>query len=372
MSSNLFEKARNYFHFAKAQQSGLIVLIVLLIILFAIHFSLPFLITIKPTSNNTFSDEVKAFTSTIVKKPTKKTLSPYPFDPNIISKPKLLEMGLSDHQADMIIKYRNAGGKFYKKEDVGRIYSISDDEYKLLKPYIVINQKTGTKKFEISAQQLNPVPFDPNKADANMLKKLGLSQKQVNQIIGYRNAGGIFKKKNDFKKIYSISDVDYALLEKYILLPSVDSVYTTDTNEKPILLEVIEINSADTTELLKLKGIGPVYAQRIVSYRSKLGGFYEKSQLLEIFGIDTNRYVQFVDQIILDRNMIKKIEINNTGFKDLLSHPYLEFYIVKSIFNYKDAVGKFDSIAELKQIDLIYDQLYNKIEPYLSLNKTIN
>ncbi len=370
MSPNSFEKARNYFYFTRAQRYGFIILVVLLIILLVTQFSLPYFLTINPTQDNTFGDEVKLFTSSISKEPTKDSLAPYPFDPNTISLLKLREMGLSEHQAKMIIKYRNAGGEFYKKEDVGRIYSISKEEYNQLEPYIIISKKILTQSKETSALTLSPVPFDPNKADSSLLRKLGLNQKQVKQIIKYRNAGGFFRKKSDFKKIYCISDLDYAQLEKHILLPSTDSIYTIKPNKKSQFFEIIEINGADTNELQKLKGIGPVYAQKIVNYRSKLGGFYDKSQLLEIFGIDTNRYVQFVDQINLDRSMIKKIELNSTGFNDLLNHPYLEYYMVKSIFNYKDAVGKFDSIAELKQIDLIYDQLYNKIEPYLSINKT--
>lgn len=134
-------------------------------------------------------------------------------------------------------------------------------------------------------------------------------------------------------------------------------------------MELIEINTADVLELRKLKGIGEVYAHRIVSYRDKLGGFFDKSQLLEIYGIDTSRYAMFAPQVVIDKSVIRRININDATFDILLQHPYLEYYIVKEIFNYREAIGAFDSIAQLKDISLIYDQLYFKIAPYLTTAK---
>jgi len=90
--------------------------------------------------------------------------------------------------------------------------------------------------------------------------------------------------------------------------------------------------------------------------------------LLEIFGLDTTRFSMFVNQIEVDQSCIKKLDLNTTKFGDMVAHPYFEYYMVKSIFNYKDAVGSFDSINQLKQINLIYDHIFTKIEPYLTIN----
>jgi competence ComEA-like helix-hairpin-helix protein len=161
-------------------------------------------------------------------------------------------------------------------------------------------------------------------------------------------------------------------LEKYILLPSEIDPEANDVPSKKgaaAYMELIEINTADTLELRKLKGIGKVYAHRIVSYRDKLGGFFDKSQLLEIHGIDTSRYAMFAPQVVIDKSAIRRINLNDATFDILLQHPYLEYYIVKEIFNYREAIGAFDSIAQLKEISLIYDQLYFKITPYLTTEK---
>ena len=129
---------------------------------------------------------------------------------------------------------------------------------------------------------------------------------------------------------------------------------------------IIELNSADSGSLLNLNGIGPYYAGRIIRYREKLGGYFQTEQLLEIRGMDTIRINQFKQQICIDTSLIRKIDLNSVAFKDLLKHPYFEYYLVKAIFNKKDELGRFDSIAQLNSIDVMYKELFDKISPYLT------
>jgi DNA uptake protein ComE-like DNA-binding protein len=348
-------------------------LIVMLLLIVSAFYLLPYLIKNDVAYDTDFATVTEQFQASRVKKSEKKTLTPFPFDPNNIPKEKMIAMGFSDYQAEMIIKYRNAGGKFYSREDFSKIYSISESDFEILEPYILINN--SVKKFNpkpAGEVRLRPVAFDPNIADSHLLVKIGLKQNQVQNILRYREAGGSFKIKRDFRKIYSITEDDYHVLENYLLLPSVVNVDVEkpedDIRENPIL---VELNSADTSDLIKLRGIGPVFSGRIVAYREKLGGFYDKSQLLEVFGIDTNRYFQFAHQVFADTLKLKKMDLNHTKFKDLLRHPYLEYYLVKSIFNYKDAVGAFRSVDELRQIDMVYDQLFEKIKPYLTVEENL-
>jgi DNA uptake protein ComE-like DNA-binding protein len=69
----------------------------------------------------------------------------------------------------------------------------------------------------------------------------------------------------------------------------------------------------------------------------------------------------------VDLQKIKQLHLNKAGYKELLAHPYLENYIVKAIFEYKDKVGKFNSVDELQNISLIYPQLFQKIEHYFTV-----
>ena len=328
----------------------------ILFVLVVLYFFLPYFINGDNTfENEDFEKEIAAFNDAplIIDQP--RIFNPFVFDPNTISKVEMLDLGLSEYQAGMIVKYRDAGGSFDDEEDFGEIYSINDEEYQRLAPYIKIPQKRQKPQdFAPRVSVLNPFAFDPNEADSATLKALGLADYQLANVLNYRKAGGLFRTAEDFGKLYTIDEVVFAQLEKYIRLPAPDT--STFTKDKPaIRFEIIEINSADELSLQKVKGIGPVYAKRIIAYREKLGGFYSKLQLLEVFGIDSIKYAGIVDQIRVDSTRIVKLDLNYSGFKDLLQHPYMEYYLVKSVFEYKDRHGQFDSVADLKKVDLVYN-----------------
>jgi DNA uptake protein ComE-like DNA-binding protein len=313
-----------------------------------------------------FSEEIQAFESSR-KTSEIKQLTPFTFDPNELPAEKWLNLGLSEKQVLVIMNFRVKGGKFYDKEDLKKIYSISEKEYSILEPFIEIKKTASAGKKEDSESLIiiEPFAFDPNKLPELDYRKLGLNEGQIRNIESYMVAGGKFLSKEDFKKIYSISKDDFDRLEDYILLPSKDSLKKPAINRRDISLPVVEINGADTSMLENLKGIGPSFAGRIIKYRNLLGGFYKKEQLLEVFGMDTARYVGFAGQVEINPQLIKKKELNTVEFKELLKHPYLEYYLVKSIFDYKNKNGQYDSVAELRKVNLIYKELYEKISPYL-------
>lgn len=349
----------------------MLVLFALLLLMILTYFILPFLIQPDKGQTSTFEEEAKRFAASPVQEDkVSNDLTPYPFNPNQTTREGFLQLGLTGRQADMILKYLDAGGRFRSVEDFGKMYSISDEEFDVLKPFIIIEEETTIQKVTAPGtgqRSLKPFPFDPNTVDSAEMQLMGLRDPQIRNILNYRKSGGKFTIKKDLEKLYSFSEDDYAALEKYILLPSVDTVPKFLKSQEVSI--IVEINTADTTALLQIKGIGPAYARRIVSYRDKLGGFYDKSQLLEVFGMDTSKYVQIAGFIEVDKSRIRKMNLNKTGFKEIVAHPYLEFYIVKSIFEYKETKGKFDSVAELKQISLIYQQLYQKLEHYFTVDE---
>ena len=136
---------------------------------------------------------------------------------------------------------------------------------------------------------------------------------------------------------------------------------------KPKELIFIELNSADTFELQRLRGIGSSFAKRIVYYRERLGGFKDKSQLLEVFGMDTVRYNGVKENQIVNKDLIHKININNVTFKDLIKHPYFPFGITKAIILYRKDHKLFKNIGELKSIQGINDSIYGKMKVYVKI-----
>ncbi len=125
----------------------------------------------------------------------------------------------------------------------------------------------------------------------------------------------------------------------------------------------IELNSADTATLKKLYGIGKVLSLNIVKYRGMLGGYSNKKQLLEVYGIKPETFESIKDQIWVDTTLIKHININTAEFKTILKHPYLKYEQVKAIFYYKNR-HPIKNLIQLKENKVISDSLYEKIRPY--------
>lgn len=131
--------------------------------------------------------------------------------------------------------------------------------------------------------------------------------------------------------------------------------------------EMIELNSADTIELKKIKGIGSVFAKRIVKFRDALGGFVNKEQLLEVYGFDQEKFDLISLQTTLENVHVKKININSASVYDLEKHPYVSKKAAVAIFTHRVAVGDYTDVRDIKMLGLIDEKLYDKIVPYLSI-----
>ena len=202
--------------------------------------------------------------------------------------------------------------------------------------------------------------FNPNNLPEADWQKLGLSDHQVKVIKNYEAKGGRFYSKEDVKKMYSLTDADYQRLEPYINLPAGNN-YTM----KAVPGEIIDINSADSAKLTMVKGIGPSFARRIIRYRERLGGFYSKEQLKEIYGIDATKYAEIKNGVTVKGNLVTKLNVNTATFDQLRRFPYLNFKQINAIIEYHNQHGDYESIGDMKNIAILDDGILRKIEPYL-------
>lgn len=223
--------------------------------------------------------------------------------------------------------------------------------------------------------------FDPNTINYNELLRLGFHERQAHTLINYRNSGGKFIKPNDLKKIYTIDDVLYNKLKPFIRInPSIKGDYdntsvikktkTHTHNENSVKkkeFKLIELNTADSITLMKLYGIGPILAQRIIKYRTHLGGYYKNNQLLEVYGLSSETFSEIENKISVDTLFIEKININSADFKTINRHPYIEYSDTKKILKYRKLMNEFSSISELLDNYLIDSATYNKVNYYLDI-----
>lgn len=218
----------------------------------------------------------------------------------------------------------------------------------------------------ITERQLHPFPFNPNGLSEEKWQEIGLSTRQIRTIKNFEAKGGKFYKKEDLQKIYGISEADYQVLEPFIQIPEIKKYEKNPLPDKNTStpIKMIEINTADSSSLLAVKGIGPFFARRIIKYRDRLGGFEHKEQLLEVYGMDSSRYLSILPHITVDSSLVRKINLNTATFKDLIKNPYIDFYLAGAIMKYRNKKGKFSTLHELMDVNLISDDLFRKISPY--------
>ncbi|MEN0056439.1 MAG: helix-hairpin-helix domain-containing protein [Mucilaginibacter sp.] len=202
--------------------------------------------------------------------------------------------------------------------------------------------------------------FNPNNLPEAAWYKLGLSEGQVRVIKNYEAKGGRFYTKADVRKIYSISPAEYERLEPYINIPA-----DFRRAEKAAPGEIIEVNSADSAKLTRIRGIGPAFAMRIIRYRERLGGFYSKEQLKEVFGIDNSKYDEIKNGITINAKAITRVNVNSATFNQLRRYPYLSFKQMNAILEYHNEHGDYESIDDMRNIAILDDGILRKIGPYL-------
>jgi DNA uptake protein ComE-like DNA-binding protein len=208
----------------------------------------------------------------------------------------------------------------------------------------------------------------------------------VKNILNYRRKGGQFRKPADFARIYGLEPDVFAKLEPYIQMDVQGNSVTVNTQrempsavattEKPIeemvtvqqpsIPENFDLNTADTSMLQQLKGIGSYTANRIARYRSQLGGFYSMSQLSEIKGLYPETLARLQSMLKIDPSRINTLNVNKLSLEKLRAHPYLNFYQAKVIVELRRAKGSLHSLDELTAFSEFKPEDLERLKWYLS------
>ncbi|MDR1112440.1 MAG: helix-hairpin-helix domain-containing protein [Bacteroidales bacterium] len=149
--------------------------------------------------------------------------------------------------------------------------------------------------------------------------------------------------------------------------PSFDSAsFRARTAKQQYTVMQLNLNRCDTGDIIVIPQFGAKRAQKLVEYRQKLGGFHSFEQLAEVYILQNIKTEHLAKYFFIDTTDIKKLEINNATYKELIAHPYFDAYLTKTILNYRNKNGKISNIAQFKDITKAYPELLEKMEPYLS------
>jgi competence protein ComEA len=216
--------------------------------------------------------------------------------------------------------------------------------------------------------------FNPNNATQEDFQNLGLESRVIRNILKYRERGGTFRVREDLKKIYGLDSVEYLRIESFIMIPLPEDKAYSDTADlfKPaysknriISKTPVSLNISDSAALAGIYGIGPVLSVRIIKYRNLLGGFTSKEQLLEVYGMTQENFENISDFVLIDSAAVIRINLNTTGIDALSRHPYLNDYQARALISYREINGKFSNTDEIIKNNLLPDDVYLKIKPYL-------
>lgn len=230
---------RSYTSFNKTERAGLIGLLIILFLLIVFRASLPYIVSVKP-------DDVK--------------------------------------RRQLIAKWEGSKQNKMSSDAPNERVPV---EFKALSAIQSTNNQQKTSDLEsISHPKL--FTFDPNTLDSQGFRKLELSEKTTAALLHWRTKGKVFKNKEELRKVYTLTEEEYLRLKPYI------AIKATGRPQK------INLNSADSTDLVYLNGIGPKLAHRIIEYRKKNGPFRSYDQLYEVYRFPDSTFQRLSQELSLN------------------------------------------------------------------------
>ncbi len=238
-------------------------------------------------------------------------------------------------------------------------------------------QIDSLKKLQTEKKKTKTFPFNPNYITDFKGYQLGMSVEEIDRILNYRKTGKYVNSANEFQKITLISDSLLSAISPFFKFPEwVNS--SSEKNKSKLSKNKAtkknankinpDINKITMEQLKSFNGIGDKLAKRIIAYRKSLHGFTFNEQLYEVYYLDKNIANSILKHSkVIQKPIIKKLDINEATFKEVLHLPYLDFDLTKKIFNYRDKTGRIFNINELKEIDSFPIEKFERIALYLTV-----
>ena len=226
--------------------------------------------------------------------------------------------------------------------------------------------------------------FNPNTADSSTLVHLGFKPWQACNMLKYRAKGGRYRKTEDLKRLYGMTDSMYLALLPYVVIDTLaidrwrdsvrmaaDSVPRYVSHKRDTILN---LRTADTTELKMIKGIGSYRAKQIIRYREQLGGFVSVEQLREVKALqpllkDSLSTDSLLSHFFIDSVRVVPLKVNSMRVEKLQRHPYLSFEQARAIYELRRKKIHLKHLDQLRTLDCLTEQDIQRLRPYLSFEQ---
>jgi len=387
---------KDYFYFTKRERNGMLLLIGLALLFLALPTIMRQFRTVEKYEFQEFRQlmaEAKVDINDEIDIASKESidlsvLNPQSIDPNLADKQAFLHLGLSPKLVKTILNYRSKGGDYSTPDNLRKVYGMTESDFQRILPYLIFtpNPKQATKKQLTAVTVSQPIlttpsvviqvptqKFDPNTIAKEGLLMLGLPEKIVDRMIKFRNAGGKFYQPEELKKVYGMKEewVEQLLpwmevIKKKRIVPEKIELHKKKTKKKEN--PITDINKANFEDWQKLWGIGNYYADKIMGYREKLGGFISVDQILEIKELPDS-VKQSILPALRTSDIFRKLKINSASTKEMAMHPYISWKQANAIHNYRKQHGFFDASTDLKKMLALKPEFIDRIAPYLDFAK---
>lgn len=288
---------KDYFTFSRSERKGIIILSVLIILTLAFRLLLPVLIRKPHEKKAAFDKEVKDWINTFNDGELQKSdtlnfistkdieLSLFEFDPNIITSDEIKKLGVGNNARKAWINYVARGGRFYRKEDLKKIYGIDSGTYERLRPYITTGKEYNQRISEIDITSKNVLKIELNKATQEQFESLnGIGPVLAGRICKYRKLLGGFTRIYQLNEVFGITDSIVRINENRLFI---------DTSQ----IQRININKADFLTLSGHPYISDYEAKAIIHYREMKGFIKFSNELVINYLISDSVFTKLADYL---------------------------------------------------------------------------
>lgn len=207
------------------------------------------------------------------------------------------------------------------------------------------------------------IPFRADTISEDQLRSFGIPKRLASNWVNYREKAGGFRDADQLRRLYGMNDSVFNVLEPWLKW---ENSRNDSDKPKPGQHQALDMNLADTLLWQSLRGIGPVFARRIVAYRELLGGYVSAGQLREVYGLDTALCDRLIPNLYVAEGFEPRpLNLNQASYADLRAHPYLSARQASAIVMYRSQHGPLISRESLNQIILLDSATLERLGPYL-------
>jgi DNA uptake protein ComE-like DNA-binding protein len=233
------------------------------------------------------------------------------------------------------------------------------------------SQIDAIKLARTDADSVKIFPFNPNYITDFKGYTLGMRVEEIDKLHQFRDENKWINSAEDFQQVTGVSDSLLAVVSPYFKFP--DWVIEAERKKaiaKPIRSSaILDLNKAKAEDLQKVNGIGEVLSNRIVNYRTKIGGFRSEIQLKDIYGLDYETREKLQQQFrVFKVGKSSLININQAKVLELVAVPYIKYELAREIIDYRQLHEEISSFEELSKIESFPSDKIDRIQLYLSLN----